>query len=175
MPRLVLLSEGLTGKTYELKGERTTVGRIADNTVEIAEPSISSHHCELILQDKDVLVRDLGSTNGTFINGEKITEATLKTGQILRLGMIEMRLESGEPVAKSSRDVLDHTRVIPQGVKLDELQGTRAPLNLEDNKAFGKKSNKGIKIFIGLAVVVGICLIVLLIVIAIKGTGTSPS
>src|SRR5436189_1053694 len=96
MPRLVLLSEGLTGRTYELKTDKTTVGRVSDNTFEIAEASVSSHHCELTLRGNEVLVKDLGSTNGTFINGEKVEEAVLKPGQILRLGMIEMRLETGE-------------------------------------------------------------------------------
>ena len=96
MARLVLLSEGLTGRTHELKGERTTIGRVSDNTFEITEASVSSHHCEILLRGSEVVVKDLGSTNGTFINGEKITEAALKSGQILRCGMIEMRLESGD-------------------------------------------------------------------------------
>src|SRR5436305_125978 len=138
MPRLVLLSEGLTGRTYELKTDKTTVGRVSDNAFEIPEASVSSHHAELTLRGNDVLVKDLGSTNGTFINGEKIEEAVLKPGQILRFGMIEMRLESGDaaptpqPAAASaasqsaaSKKVLEQTRVIPQGVKLDELEGAR--------------------------------------------------
>src|SRR5438094_6717350 len=133
MPRLVLTSEGLTGRTYELKTDKTTVGRVSDNAFEIPEASVSSHHAELTLRGHDVLVKDLGSTNGTFINGEKIEEAVLKPGQILRVGMIEMRLESGDvaaapaPAAPStsaaaqsaaSKKVLEQTRVIPQGVKL---------------------------------------------------------
>src|SRR5574339_553231 len=60
MARLVLLSEGYTGRTYELKGEKTTVGRVSDNAFEIPESSVSSHHAEIILQGNDVLVRDLG-------------------------------------------------------------------------------------------------------------------
>src|SRR5256885_6207159 len=131
MPRLVLLSEGLTGRTYELKTDKTTVGRVSDNAFEIPEASVSSHHAELTLRGNDLLVKDLGSTNGTFINGEKIEEAVLKPGQILRVGMIEMRLETGEaptaatPTAAAAsaapKKVLEQTRVIPQGVKLDEL------------------------------------------------------
>src|SRR2546423_13519183 len=96
MARLVLLSEGLTGRTFDLKVEKTTVGRVEDNTFQIPETSISSHHAEILLRGSDIVVKDLNSTNGTFINGEKVTEAVLKPGQILRLGMIEMRLETGE-------------------------------------------------------------------------------
>src|SRR5712671_1643092 len=99
MPRLVLLSEGLTGRSYDLKIDKTTVGRVPDNAFEIAETSVSSHHCEILLRGNDVVVKDLGSTNGTFINGEKIDEAVLKPGQILRLGMIEMRYETADAAA----------------------------------------------------------------------------
>ena len=164
MPRLVLLSEGLTGRTYELKVEKSSVGRVSDNTIEIAEPSISSHHCELVLRGNEVLVKDLNSTNGTFINGEKISEGVLKTGQILRLGTVDMRLETGEAGSASTKKPLDQTRAIPQGVKLDELEGTR-PVSFEGKKGFEKKSNKGTKFFIVAAIVVGAVLVGLLIYI----------
>ncbi len=169
MARLVLLSEGLTGRTYELKAEKTTVGRVPDNAFEIPEPSVSSHHCEILLRGKDVIVHDLDSTNGTFINGERITEAPLKPGQILRVGMIEMRLESGEAAPGKSKELLDQTKVIPQGIKVDELQGTR-PLSLEENKAFGKKSNKATRVFVALAVVVFVALVALLIFVVMQST-----
>lgn len=165
MARLVLLSEGLTGRAYDLKGAKTTIGRVADNDFQIPEGSVSSHHCELHLQGKDVLVKDLGSTNGTFINGERVEEATLKQGQILRLGMIEMRLESGEapsPIPSGStttttKKTLDQTRVIPQGVKLDELEGVRGPLNFE-TRGFEKKTNRATIVFVIICVAVGLIL-----------------
>jgi len=113
------------------------------------------------------MVKDLGSTNGSFINGERITEGVLKPGQILRLGMVEMRLETGTPAAAKSKLPLDQTRVIPQGVKLDELVTQRAPLDLK-NTAFSKKSNKATIIFVGAAVLVGVILVGLLIWIASK-------
>src|SRR6266566_5529004 len=97
MAKLVLLSPGMTGRTHELTVDKTTIGRVEDNTFQIAEPSISSHHCEVLLRGSEVVVRDLNSTNGTFINGEKVTESVIKPGQVLRLGQIEMRLESEAP------------------------------------------------------------------------------
>src|SRR5664279_5090314 len=96
MAKLVVLSAGMTGRTQELKVDKTTIGRVEDNIFQIAEPSVSSHHCEVLLRGKDVVVKDLNSTNGTFINGERVTERAIKPGQILRLGQIEMRLETGE-------------------------------------------------------------------------------
>jgi pSer/pThr/pTyr-binding forkhead associated (FHA) protein len=157
MARLVLLSEGLTGRSFELKAEKTTVGRVADNAFEISEASVSSHHAELTLRGNDLLVKDLGSTNGTFINGEKIAEGVVKPGQILRLGMVEMRLETGASASTKPKQPLDQTRVIPQGVKLDELVAQRAPLDLK-NTAFSKKSNKATIIF-----VIGVVLVALVL------------
>jgi pSer/pThr/pTyr-binding forkhead associated (FHA) protein len=162
MAKLVLLSEGLTGKSHELKVDRTTIGRMDDNNFQIAEPSVSSHHCELLLKDKDLVVKDLNSTNGTFINGEKITEATLKPGQILRLGQVEMRLETGEGLPPSKKK-LDQTRVI-EGVKLGDFeQGGGKPL-FEKNSPFAKKSNKTAVIFITIGIVLAVVILVFLFI-----------
>jgi pSer/pThr/pTyr-binding forkhead associated (FHA) protein len=187
MPRLVLLSEGFAGRTYELKTETTTVGRVSDNTFEIPEASVYSHHAEIVLKGNDVLVRDLNSTNGTFINGERITEAILKPGQILRFGTIELKIDTGEPLPKPgssaagssasgaasrpasaprSKPSLDQTVVIPQGVKLEDLQGGRHPPELGNTTGFDRKTDRGNKIFILLVVTIGIALIAVLVWVA---------
>src|SRR3954466_11211165 len=135
MAKLVLLSAGHTGQAHELKVDKTTVGRVEDNTFQIPEPSVSSHHCEILMRGSDVVVHDLNSTNGTFINGEKVTESVLKPGQTLRLGQIEMRLETGAapgPAAPTpatpAKKTVDHTMTMQRGVKLDDLeQGQRPP------------------------------------------------
>lgn len=158
MARLVLLSEGFTGRTCELKTDKTTVGRLPDNSFQIADASVSSHHAEILLRGKEVVVRDLDSTNGTFINNERVTEAAVKPGQILRLGMIDMRLETGEVQPLEQKRLLDQTRVIPKGVKLDELESMRTPLDL-DKKGFEKKSNKANLLFIIAAGVIGLALL----------------
>jgi len=173
MARLVILSEGLTGRTFELKVEKTTVGRVEDNTFQIPETSVSSHHAEILLRGSDIVIKDLNSTNGTFINGEKVSEAVLKPGQILRLGMIEMRLETGEGApggTTTSKKLLDKTRVIPQGVKLDELEGAR-PHAFEKQKGFEKKSNKATIAFIVFAALVMIALIAALVWVVLKPHG----
>jgi pSer/pThr/pTyr-binding forkhead associated (FHA) protein len=165
MARLVVLSEGFTGLSHELNVEKTTIGRLEDNLFSLGEPSISSHHCELVRQGDDFLVRDLNSTNGTFINGEQIKESVLKPGQILRLGQIEIRLESGAPGAPASpgKKPLDKTMVIPQGVKVQELdQGTRPVVGT--STAFSKKSNRINMIFLAIGIALGLIIIALLLV-----------
>jgi predicted component of type VI protein secretion system len=99
MAKLVVLSAGLNGRTHELNVDKTTIGRVDDNTFQIADPSVSSHHCEVLLRGTDVVIKDLNSTNGSFINGEKIGESVLTPGQTLRLGQIELQLlTEGMPI-----------------------------------------------------------------------------
>ena len=99
MPKLVVLNAALTVRSHELKVDKTTIGRVDDNTFQIPDASVSSHHCEILLRGSDVIVKDLNSTNGTFINGTQITgEGQLKSGQTLKLGQVEMRLENGAVV-----------------------------------------------------------------------------
>jgi pSer/pThr/pTyr-binding forkhead associated (FHA) protein len=161
MPKLVLLSPGMTGQTHELKVDKTTIGRLEDNTFQIPEPSVSSHHCEVMLRGQDVIVHDLNSTNGTFINGEKVSESPIKPGQILRLGQIEMRLETDAPAPAHKK--VDQTLVMQRGVSLNELeQGTRGGFDTS-SKGFSKKDNKVNKIFWILAGVFGLVILGLLL------------
>lgn len=164
MAKLVVLSEGFTGRTCELKGERTTVGRLEDNQFQIPEPSVSSHHCEIILRGNDIVIKDLDSTNGSFIDGDKITEAVLKPGQILRLGQIELRLDDGTQVAAPApkKQVAG-----VQGVKLNELDATNKP-RIAPTDVFKKKSNQVNKYFIMGMVALGLIVIALLIMAIMK-------
>ncbi len=165
MAKLVVLSAGMTGRTHELKVDKTTIGRVEDNTFQIAEPSVSSHHCEVLLRGPDVVVRDLNSTNGTFINGEKVSETVLKPGQVLRLGQIEMRLEPDAPTSPTKKPI-DQTMAMQRGVSLNELeQGPRA--GGFDSKGFSKKDNKVNKIFLILGIGFGVIILFLLLYVYI--------
>jgi predicted component of type VI protein secretion system len=165
MLKLVVLSPGMTGRTQELKADKTTIGRVEDNTLQIAEPSVSSHHCEVLPRGSEVLVRDLNSTNGTYIGGEKVAEGTLKPGQILRLGQIEMRLETDAPAAPGKIH-FDRTTVMSGGVTLTELeQGARSGGFGTKGSGFSKKDNRVNQVFIVIGVVLGLVIVCLLIYI----------
>ncbi|MDQ6632309.1 MAG: FHA domain-containing protein [Verrucomicrobiota bacterium] len=154
--KLVVLSEGLTGRIHELKGDKTTIGRVEDNTFQIPEPSVSSHHCEIFLRDKEVVLKDLNSTNGTFVSGQQLEgEAVLKPGQIFRLGQVEIRLETDEakPIL-SEKKLQGQTRTMPRGVSLDEFSQGSRPVSFDKNSPFAKKSNKGTILFIAGFVVI---------------------
>jgi pSer/pThr/pTyr-binding forkhead associated (FHA) protein len=177
MAKLVLLSAGMTGRTHELKVDKTTIGRVEDNTFQIAEPSVSSHHCEILLRGSDVVVRDLNSTNGTFINGEKVTEIAIKPGQVLRLGQIEMRLETdstpGSAMPSSSpstpapttpaKKPLDQTMVMQRGVSLEQLEQGRGGGLTAAGAGFTKKDDKANKIIWIVAGSVGLVIFLILV------------
>jgi predicted component of type VI protein secretion system len=169
MPRLVILSEGLTGRAHELKVEKTTIGRVDDNTFPVPEASVSSHHCEILLRGADIVLHDLNSTNGTFVNGQQITgETVLKPGQIIRLGQVEMRLEDAAAKAAASKKLPDQTMIIPQGVKLDHDTSTKLVAFDNAKSGFAKKSNTGTKIFITVVVVVFVVLITVVVYLVRK-------
>ncbi len=84
---------GVQTQVIELKPGVNRLGRNPLNDFQIVDGTVSSYHCEIHASDTDVLVRDLGSTNGTFINGQPVKEAPLQAGQELRLGSVEMTLQ----------------------------------------------------------------------------------
>jgi len=94
MAKLVVISKGLPALSHELSGDWTTIGRADSNTFQIVESSVSARHCEVRLKGGELAVRDLLSTNGTFVGGKNITEAILKTGETLRVGEVELRFEA---------------------------------------------------------------------------------
>lgn len=162
MAKLVVLTESLKGRSYDLVTVLTTIGRVDDNAFQIAEPSVSSHHCEILLRGNDIVVKDLNSTNGTFVNGQQVTETVLRPGQTLRLGQVEMRLEGDGAPPPPAAQRSEQTMILPQtakrGVKMDQLEAGKTGAFNKDSP-FAKKSNKGTKIFIIAAVVVGVVII----------------
>ena len=85
MAKLVILNQGMTGRIFDLNVERTTVGRVEDNTFQIADGSVSSHHAEILLQGSDIIVKDLNSTNGTFIFIDTNRSGAMKFYQLILL------------------------------------------------------------------------------------------
>lgn len=93
MARLVVINPALASSVHELGENWTTIGRADGNGFQIVESSVSGRHCEVRVLGEELQVRDLISTNGTFIAGQKISEGVVKHGQILRLGDVELRFD----------------------------------------------------------------------------------
>src|SRR6186713_2120465 len=92
MPRLIIKRETAPAQSLELHAGVNRFGRREDNDFQIDDPTVSSVHCELRVNGDSIVVRDLGSSNGTFINGQQVREGTLGLGETLALGEVELTL-----------------------------------------------------------------------------------
>ena len=174
MAKIVVLTPEFKGRTYELATVLTTVGRLEDNSFQIPEQSVSSHHCEFMLRGNDIILKDLNSTNGTFINGEQIkAETIVRPGQVIRLGQVEVRIEDETTAAApASRPPTPGAPPPPPAkpgsvppppapaasqpkkqmdqtmVMTQGVKFSEADQGTKTNSPFAKKSNKGTKLFI---------------------------
>src|SRR5690242_12331095 len=76
-----------------LKDGRTLIGRGEHNHFAIPDPSVSTTHCEVLVQSASIRIKDLGSTNGTHVERARVTEMDIQAGQKIRLGNVELLLE----------------------------------------------------------------------------------
>jgi pSer/pThr/pTyr-binding forkhead associated (FHA) protein len=94
MPRLVFITPEFASHSCDLPEGTLTVGRSRHNHIVIEDNSVSAKHCELLVHGCQVIVRERGSHNGTFVNGIRVAaQSGVNSGQRLRLGAVEARLE----------------------------------------------------------------------------------
>jgi len=85
--QLVMHSGPTPGKTFLLEGDVLTIGREASNAIAINDAEISRKHSQLVAQGGKYVLTDLGSTNGTFVNGQRLTgQHVLQPGEVISLG-----------------------------------------------------------------------------------------
>ncbi len=111
--RLVVLVNGQPLGEYRLQGERIMIGRHPDCEIRLDDLGVSGKHAMITLVGGDALLEDLGSTNGTFVNGATISKYALKDGDVVTLGQHTLRFRAAEP-AVSDRE-FEKTMVIRSG------------------------------------------------------------
>lgn len=90
MAKLILTHEGAVIREYQLKNERTTVGRKPHNDIHLEDPTVSGEHA-VFLNLQHFYVEDMGSTNGVILNGKRITKRQLNNGDVIRIGRHEFK------------------------------------------------------------------------------------
>src|SRR5438477_5918267 len=98
--RLQIVSGEALGRAFELTQDRVNIGRDESNIICVDHITVSLHHAILVRTGDHYKVRDLISTNGTYINGERTTGSELQSGDVLRFGEVEMRYEELERSAE---------------------------------------------------------------------------
>jgi hypothetical protein len=93
LAQLVVIAGQAVGDSVPLQGE-ITLGRAADSTLDIEDDYASSHHARLYRDAESWILADLGSTNGTYINGVRIERPTrIGAEDIIRIGRTQLKLE----------------------------------------------------------------------------------
>ena len=148
MPKLIVLTEGIEPTSFELTKKAASVGRDDENDITLPHQSVSGSHAELVMRGEDVHVRDLGSTNGTYINGNKVAESPLQPSEVITFGEVELKLDG-------PRKAQSHDKQLEQGVRLGNLDSApKGPA-----KGFSKKSDKSGRYFVIFGVVVAFVII----------------
>ena len=97
VPALIVQRGKLAGTVFTLPMEgKVILGRAPDCDIVLNDPTVSAYHCQFKFENGQWRIQDLRSTNGTYVNGRRITEALLRPNDVIRTGMHEMvfRLES---------------------------------------------------------------------------------
>jgi FHA domain len=104
MPRLVLSLDGVVLREVNLSKDRTTIGRRSHNDLVIDNLAVSGEHAVMIMSGADVYLEDLGSTNGTTVNGQPIKKHLLQHADTVEIGKYRIRF-LGDGGASSQGDV----------------------------------------------------------------------
>ena len=94
-PHLASVRGPLIGRTFALGDQPLTIGRAADNAVVIASPRASRHHAHIRREGAAFVIYDLGSANGTLVNGQRVQRAVLQPGDLIDIGDEVFRFEAG--------------------------------------------------------------------------------
>ena len=104
MARLIVNPGSPVAWDIELRPGVNLIGRGFANDYKIADPSVSGSHCQVDVSAQGVTIKDLGSTNGTFINRAPIQEALLQPGATVHLGNVELLFEGDVPAGRPGPD-----------------------------------------------------------------------
>lgn len=108
IPRLVGQSDPIKGQTFQLKSDKTTVGRSQANDVVINDGTISARHAQIVQDGGTWRVINLISTNGTSVNGQTNIVSYLAPGDVIAFGRVEARFEADSGKGARSVDAQGH-------------------------------------------------------------------
>jgi pSer/pThr/pTyr-binding forkhead associated (FHA) protein len=113
MAKLVLSMNGAVQGEFELDQERLTIGRKPENDIQIDNLAVSGKHSMIITILDDSFLEDLGSTNGTYVNGKLVKKHALKDGDVIAIGKHELKYVNEN--ASDDDDEFEKTMIIKPG------------------------------------------------------------
>ena len=169
MPKLKVMLPEAGEVTHELMDEVVSLGRVSDNTIQVEDGSVSSRHAQLsLVEGGNYYLQDLGSTNGTRVNGAPVSESPLRNGDRIRFGSIEASYYS---------DNTDAAEPLPAAAEpvAQPATDSQRPTNFTNASPFQKKNRevdpagKYIMIFAVVAVLLLIAALVMIFRLQVPG------
>jgi len=120
MAKLILSMDGLVLKEIPLTKERTTIGRKPHNDIQIDNLAVSGEHAVIVTILNDCFLEDLGSTNGTLVNGNPVKKHFLQSNDVVELGKYRLKFvgEAPQPAAAAEKADFEKTMVLrPSAMK----------------------------------------------------------
>lgn len=128
MPKITVSIDGVVIKEIALSKARTTLGRRPYNDIVIDNLAVSGEHAVLLLQDGQATVEDLGSTNGTYVNGKAIKSEPLHDQDQIEIGRYKIRYELAQAGQAPSPTAADRSDAVsaPLPARIRVLDGPAA-------------------------------------------------
>jgi pSer/pThr/pTyr-binding forkhead associated (FHA) protein len=112
MAKLILSMDGLVLKEIPLAKERTTIGRKPHNDIQIDNLAVSGEHAVIVTILNDCFLEDLGSTNGTLVNGNPVKKHFLQSNDVVELGKYRLKFVADAPVAAATAEKADFEKTM---------------------------------------------------------------
>ncbi len=126
MAKLILSMDGLMLKEIPLTKERTTIGRKPHNDIQIDNLAVSGEHAVIVTILADSFLEDLGSTNGTLVNGQPVKKHFLQNNDVVELGKYKLKFVAEAPAASKAAD-FEKTMVLRPGAMRAAMQQPGGP------------------------------------------------
>src|SRR5688500_17900230 len=126
MAKLILSVDGQVLKEFTLSKERTLIGRKPHNDIQIDNLAVSGEHAAIITILNDSFIEDLGSTNGTMVNGKPIKKHFLQNNDVVEIGKHKLKYFNDAPTAATAAD-FEKTMIIRN-------PATAAPTPVKEDK-----------------------------------------
>src|SRR5207344_377561 len=130
--KLILSMDGLVLKEFTLSKERTTIGRKPHNDIQIDNLAVSGEHAIIMTILNDSFLEDLGSTNGTLVNGQPVKKHFLQSSDTIEIGKYKLKYMNEAPATMNQAE-FEKTMVLRAPPATAAKADTRGPTDTQTN------------------------------------------
>jgi len=143
MAKLILSMDGLVLKEINLTKERTTIGRKPHNDIQIDNLAVSGEHAVIVTILEDSFLEDLGSTNGTVVNGQPIKKHFLQNNDIIELGKYKLKYVAEASAGQAQLADFEKTMILRPGASKGVAAGAAQAVAAAPAAAASSAKNLG--------------------------------